>query len=228
MAKELTIYSNRTFINPELNEMAKKANNIIAGVMYTTDRAKVESAKIFAEIDSKELFKDDGFTSALDFMMKIFNAPKSTAYQYLQVGRALNLGQIPEKDANGHTFAYSMLTRMVSAVKTKELQEAVESGEITAEMTQKEVDEACEPFRKPRKKTERKEKEMQIFCTEDTETPAAVTTVSHFKELNGEPFAEFTKDTKHFMLYVDDHGIPTLYYYGGRIIDAEAEKVDSE
>ena len=222
MSKELTIYTNRTFINPELNEMAKKANNIMAGAMYTVDRAKVESAKIFAEIESKELYKDDGFASTLDFLVQVFDASESTAYQYLSVGRELNAGRLPEKDANGNPFAYSMLTRMVSVAKTKGLKEAIDNGEINAEMTQKEVDEATKQFRKPRKQSERKEKEYQIFDTSDEDEPAAVTTISNFKNDNGEPFAEFSKDGAKYMLYVDDKGIPTLYRYNQKSVEAEA------
>lgn len=104
-----------------------------------------EIAAIVAMVDSKELYKDDGFADVHEWVNKTFAFGKSTSYDLLKVGKeyvrevynkagkviGYECNLVPEGSDN---FSTTQVRRMLPA--GHELaSELVESGEITPDMT---------------------------------------------------------------------------------------------
>lgn len=104
-----------------------------------------EIAAIVAMVDSKELYKDDGFADVHEWVNKTFAFGKSTSYDLLKVGREYvrevtnKAGKVIGYESNlvpvgADNFSTTQVRRMLPA--GHELaSELVESGEITPHMT---------------------------------------------------------------------------------------------
>lgn len=186
--------------------------------------AKVNIAKAVAEIVRNVDLTTEGFENLEDYGAKCFGWKKAQTYNYRAVGMALSSGKLPETDLNGICIPFSILVDMTRLDK-EVAQKLITDGEITADMTRADADEVIDANKEKRQTKPRKEKEVSIFCMEDEATPTAVTTASHWKEVNGEPFHEWKQDGRVYMLYVSG-GFATVYWYStGKVVEAEAAEV---
>ena len=150
-ANELTT-TTRTFEfkNAELNEISGK---IHAHVTVSEETARInfiEIAKLLAHIDAHKLAESDGFKSTADYAMTTFNWQKTNAYNLINVGHALAAGRLPEGNYTVNQYVELL------ALPTDTLKEAWENGEISEEMTTKELREKVAEL-KPKKEVVRKE-----------------------------------------------------------------------
>lgn len=138
------------FKNAELNEISGK---IHAHVTVSEETARInfiEIAKLLAHIDAHKLAESDGFKSTADYAMETFNWKKTNAYNLIKVGQALTAGRLPEGNYTVNQYVELL------ALPTETINEAVKSGEISEEMTTKELREKAAEL-KPKKETSRKE-----------------------------------------------------------------------
>ena len=104
-----------------------------------------EIAAIVAMVDSKELYKDDGFADVHEWVNKTFAFGKSTSYDLLKVGKEYvrevynKAGKVIGYESNlvpvgADNFSTTQVRRMLPAEHELAF-ELVESGEITPDMT---------------------------------------------------------------------------------------------
>lgn len=227
MAKEMVI------INPQYTEISFKSavmNEAVAAIVkanmneaLTRIESDLERAKAMYSIYESEAYKADGFKNLEEVGEKLFNYSKQQSYNYKNVGEAIKNGTIQLNDANGVPFSITALAHMLKIPDTSKRNELIASGELSATQTISDLDEVIAENKPARKAAERKEKELSIYCMESDAEPAAVTTLSNFIKCKGEPFHEFKKDGRAYLLYVSD-GFATLYYYStGKVIDTTGE-----
>lgn len=134
-----------------------------------------EIAAIVAMVDSKELYKDDGFADVHEWVNKTFAFGKSTSYDLLKVGKeyvrevynkagkviGYECNLVPEGSDN---FSTTQVRRMLPA--GHELaSELVESGEITPDMTTTKIDKIVKAHLSPESTED--EEEGEPDTTED-------------------------------------------------------------
>lgn len=188
--------------------------------------ARIAIAKAVATISKEVDLSAEGFSNLEEYGAKCFGWKKAHTYNYRNVGIALNSGKVSECDINGKPFSFTQLIRLITA-DSEARTALIESGEVTAESTVAEVEDAVKATKESKPKAARKEKEVSIFCMENEEAPTAVTTPSHWKEVNGEPFHEWKQDGRCYMLYVHG-GFATVYWYStGKVVEAVAAEVVS-
>ena len=104
-----------------------------------------EIAAIVAMVDSKELYKDDGFADVHEWVNKTFAFGKSTSYDLMKVGKEYvrevynKAGKVIGYESNlvpvgADNFSTTQVRRMLPAEHELAF-ELVESGEITPDMT---------------------------------------------------------------------------------------------
>ena len=136
---DLIYIPDRDIRNKELMEVTKE---IIT-------RAKVirrnfyAIAAAFARVESEKLYQDDGFMSAADYAMKIFNMKKSDAYNMIRIGRDYvdqncKESNLPHKE--GDDFNKSQIVAMlpISHDLAKEL---IENGAINTKLSVRKIKE---------------------------------------------------------------------------------------
>lgn len=153
---------NNTFASPELSKATEDIRNLDLMVRMHIDNAKVEIAKIIANLDDSRAYEKDGFESVIDFGMKVFGWGKSTAQAYNQVGHYINSGK-PIVDKNGNPFNSTQIRAMAGVKDVKALEKAVADGEFTVDMSEDEIIKTRNAINPPKKTAARKEKEFSIF-----------------------------------------------------------------
>ena len=188
------------FKNAELNEISGK---IHAHVTVSEETARInfiEIAKLLAHIDAHKLAESDGFKSTADYAMVTFNWKKSNAYNLIKVGQALAAGRLPEGNYTVNQYVELL------ALPTETIKEAAEKGEISEEMTTKELREKVAEL-KPKKEVVRKE--PRTFWYYNGKHDIANTTLAKFSEmLNifGEEFAKVKLGDKDLYVWHTDYG----------------------
>lgn len=228
MAYELTIKKNASFQNPKLEALSAEMNKAIIAVGAMAEKTKVLCAKHLFTIDSEELYKDDGFESAVQFCNGVMGMSDSNAYAYIQVGRALELGQIPRKDANGKDFTFTQL-RALCVVKSKDkLTEAVNSGDISADMSASEVEESAKALNPPKKA--RKPVAEKRYLWEDVGTgeesydATKTEIITQIANDGGTFLGELKSDDDLYLVAIGGDGYPVLYRKGEevkKVVDAK-------
>lgn len=104
-----------------------------------------EIAAIVAMVDSKELYKDDGFASVHEWVSKTFAFAKTTSYELLKIGKEYvrevynKAGKVVGYECNlvpeGADNFSSTQVRKLLPVGHELAVELVEEGEITPDMT---------------------------------------------------------------------------------------------
>lgn len=228
MAYELTIKKTGTFQNTKLEELTNEMASAISAVGAMAERTRVLCARNLNTIEKDELYKADGFESAKDFAKSVMGMSESNAYAYLQVGRALNLGQIPTQDANGKDFTFTQLRSLCAVKDTKKLSEAVNSGELNADQTANDMDEtvkAINPAKKPRKPVAEKRYTWEEVGTGEESAEASKTElVSTISANNGVFLGELKSDDDLYIVAIGEDGYPLLYRRGTevkKVVDAK-------
>lgn len=146
------------FKNEELNKYSAQIavfnGNINASAeqhMINASNNLCQIALIMAEIDNKELYKEDGFKSAAEYAMETFDYKKSQAFNLVRVGKKYGERLL----STPYNF-----TQLVEALPmgTEKFDELSESGELTPDMKATEIrDVAKEHKVKERKPAKAKE-----------------------------------------------------------------------
>lgn len=166
-----------------------------------------EIAAIVAMVDSKELYKDDGFADVHEWVNKIFAFGKSTSYDLLKVGKeyvrevynkagkviGYECNLVPEGSDN---FSTTQVRRMLPA--GHELaSELVESGEITPDMTTTKIAKIVKAHLSPESTED--EEEGEPDTTEDEVDKLRgifdkISTADLIKELTARGFIVYNKE----------------------------------
>lgn len=183
---EMQVVTNRhVFVNKSL----QKATNLIMAIRDQIGAKQFAIAAILADVETKGLYKDDGFKNAAEYAMETFGMQKSLAYNLITIGthytrpilsdagkvigHASNL--VPPADPEKQNapimdFSTAQIGRMLPLGRDK-IVELVESGEITPQTTFK----ALESIVKTLKPS--KNKELPPASDEHTEdAPEQVST----------------------------------------------------
>lgn len=221
MAYELTVKKSGTFQNARLEELTNEMASAISAVGAMAERTRVLCARNLNTIEKDELYKADGFESAKDFAKSVMGMSESNAYAYLQVGRALNLEQIPTQDANGKDFTFTQLRSLCAVKDTKKLTEAVNAGELNADQTANDMDEtvkAINPAKKPRKPVAEKRYTWEEVGTGEESAEASKTELlSTISANNGVFLGELKADDDLYIVAIGEDGYPLLYRRGTEV-----------
>lgn len=206
---------NNTFANPELSKAAEDIRNLDLMVRMHIDNAKVEIARIIANLDNSQAYEKDGFDSVVDFGMKVFGWGKSTAQAYNQVGHYIISGK-PILDKNGNQFNSTQIRAMAGVKDVKALEKAVAEGEFTVDMSEDEFIKTRNAINPPKKTAVRKEKDVTIFAYGVSE-PVYVGSATAF-ENNTEPHHTYTKDGYKWYVCLTEEGPMIFYHSTGKVV----------
>lgn len=145
---------NITFKSEALNAVTVEIAGYINEVQTKAHANHIAISKALARVASEELYKEDGFKSALEYAMDTFGWKRANAYAMMQVGAKLNANELPAGD-----FSVSQYREMLPMGK-EEAQEAVDAGIITPDMSAKDIRAEVEIL-KPKK--ERKAKPEKVY-----------------------------------------------------------------
>lgn len=121
--------------NPELKTAAKQ----IVKLEKTRDRAAYAIAQVLKTVDDKRMFVEDGYKSIEQFANAMFGYKKVTVSNMLRIAKTYMLPNgdtILKKGEND--FTYTKLSELLS-LGPDTLKKAVQNGDITPDMTQKEL-----------------------------------------------------------------------------------------
>lgn len=221
MAYELTIKKSATFQNPKLETLTSEMATAFAAVGAMNEKARILAARNLNIIERDELYKEDGFESAKVFAKIVMCMSDSNAYAYLQVGRALNLEQIPTQDANGKDFTFTQLRSLCAVKDSKKLTEAVEAGDLNADQTANEMDETVKtlnPPKNPRKPVAEKRYTWEEVGTGEESADASKTElVSAISTNHGVFLGELKSDDDLYIVAIGEDGYPLLYRRGTEV-----------
>lgn len=228
MAYELTINKNSTFANPELNKLTEEMQDAIIAVGAMAERTKVLCAKHIHTIDSKELYREDGFESAVDFCKSVMGMSQSNAYAYIQVGREVNAERIPLTDANGKEFSFTQLRALCGIKKVEALTSGINNGELNANMSEKDMKEAISTIQPKKERKPAPEKRFVWEIVGEGEETADISKTELIAQMNesGMQFlGELKSDEVLYICAIDAGGFPVMYRRGNEVKKVvEAEK----
>lgn len=135
-----------TLKSPELNKATDaivarfdkyraETSGLLGKVNKATESAGRDIGKLLAEVESSGCYKVDGFSTVPKYAEAVLGMPVSTASALLRYGAMLNDKDMPEVIK---ALPWSNYDAVKSAGKA-EIIKGVESGEITAESTQKDL-----------------------------------------------------------------------------------------
>ena len=228
MAYELTINKTSTFTNPELNKLTEEMQDAIMAVGAMAERTKVLCARNLHTIEEKELYKEDGFESAVDFCDAVMGMSKSNAYAYIQVGREVNSGRLQLTDCNGKEFSFTQLRAMCAVKKQSALEASINSGDFNADMTEKEMKEEVARIqpKKERKPAPEKRFVWEIVGEgEETTDMSKTELISQMNDSGMQFLGELKSDDIVYICAIDAGGFPVMYRRGAEVKKVvEAEK----
>ena len=125
------------FVNKQLEAITKTAEATWEagekGIKDTARRTMVSLARQFANVEANECFKEDGFESARDYVEKTFGCAHAWASALIQVGKAINNGEIPEN------LDVSFDSMRLLASKKVDSKKLIESGEVHDGMSKEQI-----------------------------------------------------------------------------------------
>lgn len=220
-------------INPnEIKFKSDALNKATAAIIAATitehttiSAANIEKAKAIGTLCKSNVnWAEEGFENLEDYGKKCFKWGKAQTYNYRSVGLAIIDNRLPLTDPKGKPLSFTVMCELMNQKDTELRNRLLTDGKVTGDSTAAETREAVKATKTPRAQGERKEKEYSIFCTEDDSEPVAVSTESQFTAKNGKPFHEWNEDNRHYMLYLSESGIPTLYYHSrGKVVEQATE-----
>lgn len=121
--------------NPELKNAAKQ----IVKLEKTRDRAAYAIAQVLKTVDDKRLFVEDGYKNIEQFASAMFGYKRVTVSNMLHIAKTYMLPDGSTILKNGENdFTYTKLSELLS-LGPDTLKKAVQNGDITPDMTQKEL-----------------------------------------------------------------------------------------
>ena len=170
------------------NQSLAKATEEIVSLQKNVNQSLISVAGIAGEVATSESYKDDGFKSAQEWLMKTFNYKKSTAYTMVKIGKEYVQLEIdvclpiyktifanPETDED---FTLTQLEKLLPLGKEK-IEAYLSTGDLKYSMTVKEIKDFVSTIKSLEKKSE---KEAE---TEETETETETETKTECKVLIG-------------------------------------------
>lgn len=227
MAYEMTIKKEvgMTFKNAKLEQLTAEMATASANAVTAREFANVVFARNLHTIEAEDLFAEDGFADMKDYTDRICNMPYSTARMYIQVGRELNSGRLPELDANGRRFNLSQLRAMASCKKEKALAEAIEAGDLSAEVGEKKMVEKVRAINgaKARTVAEKLYHWEHVGFDDESDAYSKSAFIAEIKAHGMDFLAEFTADDDHYIIAIDGDGLPQLYRRSTQVKKATVE-----
>lgn len=123
----------RTFKSAALNEATAKIAAIYANAAKYADAKNREIAVVLAKVAEEKSYVDDGFKSVADYAAKTFGIARQNAYALATAGKVYNDDSI---DPAIKAFSPSKIPEIAS-LPADVLANAISSGEITPDTTQK-------------------------------------------------------------------------------------------
>jgi hypothetical protein len=121
--------------NPELKNAAKQ----IVKLEKTRDRAAYAIAQVLKTVDDKRLFVEDGYKNIEQFANAMFGYKRVTVSNMLRIAKTYMLPDGSTILKNGENdFTYTKLSELLS-LGPDTLKKAVQNGDITPDMMQKEL-----------------------------------------------------------------------------------------
>ena len=159
-----------SFKSEKLNAVTAEISGYIAEVQTMAHNNHIAISKALARVAAEELYKEDGFKSALEYAMETFGWKRANAYAMMQVGAKLNAGELPEGN-----FSVSQYREMLP-MSRQEVEEAIESGVISEDMSAKEIRAEVEVL-KPKKERKSKPEKVYVWYLDGVPGKADITTV---------------------------------------------------
>ena len=161
------------------NESLKKATEEIISLQKNVNQSLISVAGIAGEVATSESYKDDGFKSAQEWLMKTFNYKKSTAYTMVKIGKEYVQLEIDvclpiykTIFANTETdedFTLTQLEKLLPLGK-ENIEAYLSTGDLKYSMTVKEIKDFVSAIKSLEKKSEEPETEAEEPETEEPET----------------------------------------------------------
>ena len=172
-----------TFENKEL----QKATNAVLKLGDAIKKNWFAIAHIVAHVDATECFKDDGFNTVHEWVEKTFGIKKTASYSLLTIGKEYTReivnasGKVVGYGTNLITegsddFSKTQVEKMLPAGHELAV-ELVNGGEITPEMSAKEISRVVKSHTNPEPETSENEPEQEPE-TSETEPEQETETVS--------------------------------------------------
>lgn len=159
------------------NKELQKATNAVLKLGDAIKKNWFAIAHIVAHVDETECYKDDGFNNVHEWVEKSFGIKKSASYSLLTIGREYtreivnSSGKVVGYGTNLTTdgsddFSKTQVEKMLPAGHELAV-ELVNGGEITPDMTAKEISRVVKSRMKQEPETDETEPEQE---TEETES----------------------------------------------------------
>lgn len=214
-----------SFKSAKLNTITAEITGYVLEAQNTANRNSIAISKALATVAKEELYKEDGFDSALDYAMRTFGWKRANAYRMIQVGTRLNAGTLP--DGN---FSYTQYGEML-ALPEDTAKDAVEKGIITESMTAAEIREEVAEL-KPKKERKAKEEKVYIWLLDGLEHHGTVTnTESNIADWPGVDWTQRIKvksgETDILGYLVCIAGEIRFYVRGAEVVESTEEKKEA-
>lgn len=216
---ELSVKNHNTFANSRLNELTQDMEASILAVGAMAERTKILIAKHLHTIDAEKL-ADEDFQNTIEYCESVLGMSKANAYAYIQVGRAIHTETVPLIDGNGNEFNFTQLRALCAVKSIKALNEAIDSGEISTEMTGKELEEKAREMNPKRKTAVRKEKRFiwDYVGEEDPTTDMSKTEIlASLAEQGCEVLGEIKTDSGFYICAISGSGYPVIVHQGEEV-----------
>lgn len=208
-----------TFKNERLAALTSELSNVLIVAGKTANAAHLKTAEVFSEIRREKLYEDDGFKNVEEFAAQVYGIQRATALKYCRVGDLLKSGVLP---ATGYN--YTQLCEMCPA-EPKALAEALESGEINADMSKTEIGEAVKAMKKAGVKRPEALYNWEIVGEEATETMTKTELIAHIGNNGGDFIGEVSNDGDHYIVAINSMGCPLMYR---RLEKTKSKPIDTE
>ena len=133
----LTTNQEITFTNPQL----KKATKALMTIGAKLAKCSIEAAIVAAGVSRTECYKEDGFNTAAEWLKKTFSMSTASAYNLIRVGNEY-INSETKETVLPHTnkdFTVSQVIAMLPLNDVEQAQEMVEAGEITVDMSVRDI-----------------------------------------------------------------------------------------
>lgn len=174
MAQEFLVTTTKSvsFSNKEL----QKATNMVYKLGDTIKRNWFTIAHIVAHVDATECYKDDGFNTVHEWVEKTFGIKKTASYSLLAIGKEYTreitngTGKVIGYGTNLITdgtddFSKTQVEKMLPGGHELAV-ELVDNGEITPDMTAKEISKVVKSHTNPETETEPSDTETGASTSE--------------------------------------------------------------